>query len=758
VPEYVGQSVKKSGGKKRVTGKLQYADDLQLPGLLHAELVTLDCAHARIQSIDTTDAEQLEGVHCVLTPDELPRPMPRFGPVEDDRPVLATGETKYYGEPVAVVAAETKEIARAAAELVRVEHEELPGVFTVEDALASDAPLVQDPALRPDSPHRATNIYDEWHYEWGEIDEQAADTIIQATYRFPMQVHFAIEPHAFMAAPDEPDGLVVWSTVQHPFPLRRAVAEAVGLPAAKVRAIATEMGGAFGGKGYPKFEPLMAFLALQTRRPVRLTLSLAESFLAARRAGAVVTMRSGFARDGHFVFNRTRADFLIGAYADITSRIVSKGGYVGCGAYHIPNMDVIGRAVFSHTPPATAYRGFGAPQYLWALESQIDAGARELGVDRLEIRLRNLPPKGEELIPGDTPVDGDWKQGLSMAAEAVGWDKPLPPHRGRGVAIGIKSPRPGAASQALVRLHHDGSATVMVGTTEMGQGSKTALGQIAAQGLGIPFDKIKVVSGDTGRVPFDAITASSRSTVCMGNAVLAACDDVKTKTGALAAEVHDVPLDRITVSDGRVHLPDGSRSYGDVICTSYGPGEGEVIGLGEFRLPREPDHPLGGPAPFWEIIFFGTEVEVDEETGQYVVTKLVTVSDIGKAINPAAVKGQDEGGALMSVGQAMMEHLILDERGRPVNLGALDYRIPTAQDIPLETEALLVENADGPGPFGAKGVGESGAIAVAPAIASAVAEATGVSFTDLPVTAERVWQRIQQRNQAEKGSDDTSPD
>lgn len=758
MPEYVGQSVKKSGGKQRVTGKLQYADDLQLPGLLHAELVTLDCAHARILNVDKTDAEALEGVHYVMTTDDLPHPIPRYGPVEDDRPILADGETKYFGEPVAVVAAETKETARAAARLVHVEHEELPGVFTVGDALAPDAPLVQDPALRPDSPHRATNVYDEWHYEWGEIDEQDAEVIVEKTYRFPMQVHFALEPHVFMAAPDEPDGVVVWSTVQHPFPLRRAVAEAVGLPAAKVRAIATEMGGAFGGKGYPKFEPLMAFLALRTDRPVRLTLTLAESFLAGRRAGAVVKIRTGFTADGRFVFNRTRADFLIGAYADITARIVSKACYVGSGAYHIPNLDVTGRAVFSHTAPATAYRGFGAPQYLWALESQIDAGARQLGVDRLEMRLRNLPQKGEELVPGDTPVDGDWAQGLSMAAEALGWGQPLPEHHGRGLAIGIKSPRPGAASQAVVRLHHDASATVMVGTTEMGQGSKTALGQIAAQGLGIPFDRIKVVSGDTGRVPFDAITASSRSTVCMGNAVLAACDDVKLKTAALAADVHEVPPDRITVSDGRVRLPDGSRSYADVICASYGPGEGEVVGLGEFRLPRDPEHPLGGKAPFWEIIFFGAEVEVDEETGQYRVTKLIAVSDIGKAINPAAVKGQDEGGSLMSVGQVMMEQLIFDESGRPVNLGALDYRIPTIQDIPGETETLLVENADGPGPFGAKGVGESGAIAVAPAVASAVAQAMGVSFTDLPVTAERVWQRIQERSQAGSEPHDSLPD
>jgi len=299
-----------------------------------------------------------------------------------------------------------------------------------------------------------------------------------------------------------------------------------------------------------------------------------------------------------------------------------------------------------------------------------------------------------------------------------------------------------------VRLHHAGSATVLAGTTEMGQGSQTVFAQIAAQSLGIPFDRISVVSGDTGRAPFDAVTASSRSTVCMGNAITAACDEVRKKLASLTAEVHGVSPEDVAVADGQVRFPGGCQTYGNAIGACYGRGEGEVIGVGEFRLPRDADHPLGGPAPFWEIIFVAAEVEVDEETGQYTVTKLATAADVGKAINPAQVKGQDEGGALMSVGQAQMEQLILDERGVPRNLGALDYRIPTTMDTPLEVTSLLMENADGPGPFGAKGVGESGAIAVAPAICSAVSQATGASFTELPITAERVWRALRERDGA----------
>ncbi len=743
--EYVGESVRRSGGEERVTGKLAYAADLHIPDMLHAKLVTLDCAHARIVGIDTTGAAELAGVRCVITAADLPQPVPRYGPVDRDRPVLAVEETKYYGEPVAIVVADTENIASEGAALVRVTREQLGGVYTLEEALAPGAPLVQDPALRPESPLRGSNIYDQWHYRWGDPDNTSADLVIENTYRFPMQVHFAIEPHVFIAAPGEQDGVVIWSTVQHPFVLQREVAGVVGLPLAKVRVIATEMGGGFGGKGYPKLEPLVALVALRTGRPVRLLMSLAESFLMGRRASSAVTMQNGFDADGRLVFVRSSADYLIGAYGDITKRIVGKAAYVATGPYSVRDVDVTARAVFSHTVPATAYRGFGAPQYLWALESQMDEAARQLDMDSLEIRLRNLPAKSTVLIPGETPVDGEWAEGLTMAAKAIGWHTPLAAGRGRGVAIGIKTPRAGATSQVIVRLHHDGSASILTGTTEMGQGSQTVFAQIAADCLGIPFHGVNVVSGDTGRAPFDAVTASSRSTVCMGNAICAACEDIKGKLRELAGELSGAAPGGIVVSDGRVRVSGSSLSYGDVIGGVYGRGEGEVIGVGEFRQPKDDRHPLGGPSPFWEIIFVAAEVEMDLETGSYALTRLATVADIGKAINPAQVEAQDEGGALMSIGQAQMEQLIIDREGIPRNLGALDYRIPTTMDTPLEVASLLLENADGPGPFGAKGVGESGAIAVAPAVCSAVSQATGVTFTQLPITSEDVWRALRHR-------------
>ena len=742
--KYVGQSVTRAGGRERVTGRLLYTADLAFPGECYARMVHLPCGRARIEAINTRAAARVRGVRLVLTPRDLPRPMPRFGPVDNDRPLLADGETKYEGEPVAVVVADDEEAAEEAAARVRVAYEPLPGVYTLKDALAPGAPLVQDPSLRPDSPHRHTNVYGRWTYGWGDAGRHDAHLVVEDTYRFPMLAHVAIEPHAYIAAPDEQGGVAIWSTVQHPFLLRQVVAACLGLAAAKVRVTAVDLGGGFGGKGYPKLEVLVAALALKVGRPVRLVLSMAESFSQARRASSEVHARIGFAPDGHIVFLRAEADYLVGAYADITARIVGKACYLGCGPYHVPDLRVTGRAVFSHTVPATAFRGFGSPQYLWALESLLDEGARRLGIDRVEVRRRNLPQPGQILVPGDTPVDGRWAEALQRTADALGWTKPLGPHRGRGVAIGIKSPRPGTVSQAIVRLHADSSATVLVGTVDMGQGSRTIMRQLAADELGIPPQTIQVHCADTALVPFDALTASSRSTVFMGNAVLDACAKVRGALRAMAAEEYGAAESAITVAGGAVRIGKRKAPYGRVIQDHYGPGAGEVIGVGECRQKVAPDHPLDGTAPFWELICFGAEVEVDEETGRYRIVRFVTTGDIGKALNPAQLRGQDEGGAVMGLGHTMMEHLVLDSGGRLVNRGLLDYRIPTSKDIPDKTLSLLVENSDGPGPYGAKGTGESGVLAVSPAVVSALSEATGLGFTDLPVTPERLWEALQE--------------
>lgn len=741
----VGAAARRFGGYGRVTGLQQYLADIRLPDVLHVKLVTLDCARARILAIDSSAAERLPGVRLVMTAALLPQPVPRFGPQFQDRPVLADGETKYHGEPVAAVAAETKDAAEAGAELVRVEHEALPGgVFSVADALDPGSPLVQEPSLRGDDPLAGTNIRREHRFGWGEIDETAADLVVENTYLFPMVTHFAIEPHGFMAAPDA-EGIAVWSTIQHPYLLQKTIAELLDLPLAKVRVFAPDPGGGFGGKQNPKYEPLLAFMALRTGRPVRLILSLDETFQAVRRAASEVRVRTGLQADGTLVFEDFEADFLAGAYVDIADRVVSKGSYLAAGPYRVPAVRIVARTLLSHTTPSTAFRGFGIPQVSWARESNLDEGARALGIDRLEIRLKNLAAYGEEFIPGDTAADGRWAETVEKAARLIGWEIPLAPGRGRGLAIGIKSGPTTGLSYSTVRLLADGSVLVFSGTSDMGQGARTIFAQIASQELGVPLDRISVVMGDTSVVPYDQQTSASRSSVLMGNAVLGACRSIQGQLRTMASRVYGLDESDVVVEDGVVRLPDGEKPIVEVLKAGLGRLGGELTGHGEMRKDADPSHPLGGTAAFFEFNCTAVELEVDPETGHIDIVRHVTVSDVGRALNPIQVAGQDEGAAVMGLGHTIMEHIILDEEGRIRNLGAIDYRIPTSMDLPRRLVGATVENADGPGPYGVKGISEGALLPVSPAVASAVAEATGLIIRDLPLTPQRVWEAMRAR-------------
>jgi len=718
----IGSSLPRLGAIERVTGAQQYAADVRLDNTLHVKLVSVDCAHARILAVHKAEALSVPGVRGVFTAHDLPQPVPRYGPVFADRPMLAVGETKFSGEPVAAVVAETKDAASRAARLVRIDIEELPAVLSIEASLDARSPLVQDTDLRPDDPLAATNTLRQWQFGWGNAAGATADLVIERDYSFPMVTHFAIEPHAFLAATDA-NGVTIWSPTQHPYVLQRVVAAALQWPIARVRIIAPDPGGGFGGKGWPKVEPLMAWLAIRLGQPVRLVLTLEETFQAARRTSARIHARTGFASDGRIIFQDIQADFLLGAYADIGTRVVSKASYSACGPYRAEHARITARALLSHTTPSTAFRGFGTPQASWAVESQLNEAAAALGIDPVAMRRRNLPAKGEAFNPRDTPADGEWDQVLSTAAGAIDWNTPLKPNRGRGISLGLKSSSTASRSVAIVRLHFDGSASVICGTSDMGQGARTIIMQIAAQELGLAPDRIAIVMGDTSVVPFDSSTSASRSTVFMGNAVIDACDSVKKQLRKMA--------DANPAARG---MPTA-----DLLKAHFGPTRGEVIGIGEAGNAYEPDHPLGGRAAFWELMCAACEVGVDPETCEVTVHKLVLVSDVGKALNPDQVDAQDEGAAVMGLGHTLMEQLILGTDGRILNLGSLDYRIPSVKDIPLELETRIIENADGPGPYGAKGAGEGGTLAVAAAIGAAINQAAGVAIRDLPLTPEKIW-------------------
>ena len=702
----VGASPARVGGIGRVTGQQAYVADLPLDDVLHVKLVTLDVARARIGAIDTSAAMAVPGVRLVMTAADLPQPMPRFGPQRRDRPVLAVGETKYHGEPVAAVAAETRdaaeEAAGARARRVRgAAGEPHPRRLAGRRGTARPGPGASGRttlARRPTSSASTATA--------GATSRRAtreADVVIDGTWTFPMVTQFAIEPHAFMAAPDG-DGIAIWSAIQHPYWLQRVIADLVGLPLAKVRVYAPDPGGAFGGKQHAKYEPLLAFMALATGRPVRLVLTLEETFQAVRRGAAQVHVRSGFRRDGTLVFRDIEADYLIGAYADIADRTVAKGSYTSGGPYRCPAARIVARSVLSHTVPSTAFRGFGNPQQIWAVESSMDEAARQLGIDPVALRLKNLAAPGEVFLPDDRPADGDWAQTVERAAEMIGWGTPLPAGRGRGLAVGLKSGPTTGLSYSTVRLLADGSVVVNAGTSDMGQGARTIFAQIAAQELGAPMEWVRVVMGDTAVVPYDQQTSASRSSVLMGNSVLLACQDIQAKIRAMAARLESVDEAAVQVSTrrGPHRRPRHCRSatswsaawVGSVARSSASARRARRRSRG-IRSAARPRSTSSTARP-----------SRSRSTGRPATSSIarhVTVSDVGKALNPTQVRGQDEGAAVMGLGHTLMEHYIYDDTGRLRNLGAIDYRIPTSMDLPLQMESDIVENEDGPGPYGAEG-------------------------------------------------------
>ncbi|MEL7459585.1 MAG: molybdopterin-dependent oxidoreductase [Pseudomonadota bacterium] len=738
----IGADISRLGGVERVNGSQAFLADIDVAGMTHLKLVTLDVGRAKINKIDASKALAVPGVIDVVTAADLPQPVPRFGPERQDRPVIAVGETKFHGEPVAAVVAESKDIAAFAASLVEVDYDALPALTTTQDALAPDAPLVQDPALRPGDPLANTNVLKDLQYSWGDVDQAQADLVIENTYTFPMVTHFAIEPHGFIVdAADEK--LKIWSPVQHPFLLQKIMAGLFDLPLSDVQVLAPDPGGGFGGKQMPKFEPLLAFASRRIGRPVRLVLTLEETFQAVRRAGATVNIRSGFAKDGTLVFHDIASDYLIGAYADVATRVTQKGNYLGCGPYRVPHARIKAQPVLTHTPPSCAFRGFGTPQVNWAVESQINEAARRLGMDGLSIRLKNVSDKGDQVVEGDVPADGHWLQSVEKAAEMLGWDTPKAPGRGRGIAVGIKSGATTGLSNSTVRLLADGSILVFAGTSDMGQGARTIFAQLAADLLGAPYNRVSIIMGDTAVVPFDLQTSASRSTVFMGTAITRACEDIHTQVIELAADTLGLAESDISIDDGKIVLPDGPQPIFDFVQKSLGKWNGELIGNGRMRKPTDPDHPLGGSPAFFEFNCTAFEVSVDAATGEIEIHKHVTVGDVGKALNPLQVEMQDEGASIMGLGHSIYEQILMDDQGRIRNLGAIDYRIVTTKDMPAEMKTGMIENEDGPGPKGSKGVSEGAILCTAPALGAAVADATGCVIHDLPLTPERVWRALQ---------------
>jgi CO/xanthine dehydrogenase Mo-binding subunit len=750
----VGHPVQRVDAVEKVTGRARYVTDLVLPGMAYARVLRSPYAHARVRRVDVTRARARPGVVAALAGADLTWCDPYYGPAYRDRPVLAIDVARYEGEPVAAVAAVDEATAEEALEHIDVDYEPLPAVMTLEEAQAPGAPLVhasQPPAghfadLASLRPRPGTNICHQFQFSRGDAVAAlaGADVVVQDAYRFPPVQHVALEPHAVVAAWDQTGGLTLWASTQNPYSVRVELARMFDLPLARIRVVVPHLGGGFGSKTYAKLEPLAATLARVAGRPVRLAASVPEAFQTVRRCASLVTVRAGFRRDGTLVAVECDADYDVGAYADIGPRVVQKGTYTATGPYRVPHVRLEARAVYTNTTPGGAFRGFGVPQLAWALESLVDVAADRLDRDPVDLRRQNFLAHGEEFAPGDTPIDGKLEESLGRAAEAIGWAQAPGSDRGRGVAAMLKASIAPSVSEAIVRLHADGSVTVLASAVEMGQGTRTVLAQIAAEVLSVPLPRVTVVQPDTAVTPYDQTTSSSRSTAMTGRAVQVASEDIRAQLLTIVASSLGVDARELALADGAVVAPSHRMTYAQALASRFGMSGGELIGRGVVA-PGRTAAPLGGSTPFWEMAVGAAEVSVDEETGAVRVERYVSVADVGRAMNPLQLEGQDEGGVVQGLGHTLLEEMLYAD-GHLLNGTLLVYRVPRADDAPAELECRFVENADGAGPFGAKGAGEGSLIPVSPAVANALARLTGIRLRDLPLTPERVWRALRARS------------
>src|SRR5262245_17693944 len=726
----VGRSVPRRDAAEKLRGRAQFAGDLQLPHMLHGKVLRTPVAHARVTSIDAREAERIPGVVCVLTAADVSDLDPYWGHAIRDRPIVAVDRVRFAGEPVAAVAADDEATALAALDAIAVEFEELPVVATVDDALAPDAPLVQEGPIRPGLFHglgelqpRDGNVCYRYRIDRGEIEavSDRAELVVEGEYTFPAVYQYAMETHTVVAQV-EGDDIQLWASCQHPFLVRAEIAALFQVPLASVRIVVPYLGGGFGSKSYTKMEPIAVALARKAGRPVRIQNRVAESMVTTRRHGMRCRMRTAMSGEGRLLGREVECWFDTGAYADNGPRVTATAGDAAPGPYRWEAYRVDAACVYTNTAPAGSYRAFGATHLQWIGELQVGELARRAGLDPLDVRRENLCTPGEELRAGGKPLDADLVGDVEKVAAAVGWDRARRPGIGRGVSVGLLAAGAHPVSSAVVRMEADGNAVVLVGTTEVGQGARTVFAQIAAQELMLPADRVTVRGADTRFTPYDRSTGASRSTTVAGLAVKRAAEQVRAQLVEIAGS-DDVESD----------------SYPELFVRHFGLAGGELIGRGEVA-PEGSGSYAEGPV-FWEVCVGAAEVAIDEDTGRVRVLKTATVADVGKAINPQLVERQDEGGTLQGLGNALYEEMVYED-GLLLNETLLDYKVPGFEDVPEEMHCIIVENGDGPGPYGAKGCGEGSLAAVTAAVATAVADA-GVPVTELPLTPERVWRRIQ---------------
>ncbi|MDR1089013.1 MAG: xanthine dehydrogenase family protein molybdopterin-binding subunit [Coriobacteriales bacterium] len=781
---YIGKPVKRNDGPEKVSGTAQYAGDIVLSGMLHARLLTSPYAHARILSIDTCAAEALPGVRAVITGEHG---SVKVGIYMQDKSVIATDTVRYQGEIVAAVAADTVEIAREAVSLIKVDYEPLEVLNDVRKAVEPDAMLLH-PHLGTYAhsvgvffPEPGSNIANHTRIRRGNLEEgfKQADLILENSFEQNQVLHVPLETHVTLVQWGVDDQIKIWSSGQSPFSVRDLFSIAFGIPRANIEVNIPFVGGGFGGKAGIHLEPLVALLSKAAGgRPVKLEPTREEECQTLPcRQGQVARIKTGCTRDGKIVAEQVEILWDAGAYADYGVNIGRASATSACGPYHIPNICVDAKTVYTNHLYGTAYRGFGHPEVFFAVERQRDLMARELGMDPTEFRLKNLLYPGDETITGEliTENTGSPDKCLKRAIELIDAQTPYTEAekeqmaatgklRGKAAAVLQKAPAmpTWSASSALVQMNEDGSVRISVSGVDYGQGTYTILRQIAAERLKMPIEDVYInKSVITPLSPYDWQTVASRMTSICGMAVMEACDDLIKQIreiGAIAlrAAAHEVEFDNAEVyvrQNPQYRIAFGKIAMGYIYENGNAVG-GPLIGRGKAiaqGLSNLDEHTGQGKAALdWTYGAHAVEIEVELATGDIEVLQMATVIDAGRVMNEQLLHGQIVGGALQGLGCTFSEVLLHDDQGRLLTRNFTDYKIPTFKDMPRKMYTDVVETPQLDGPYGARGAGEHPLISVTSTVANALANATGLEFYDLPLSAWRVWTKLQEQQQKQQ--------
>jgi CO/xanthine dehydrogenase Mo-binding subunit len=741
----VGKSLPRMDAGGKVTGAAVYAADFALPGMLCGRIFRSAEVHARIVRLDLSRARAVPGVRAVISAADVPDVL--FGGGLKDEPVFARDKVRYAGQPVAAVAAATPEAADAALAAIEVSYAPLPAVLDLEAALAPGAPLIHErwrdytaiPILDRDG-----NVCNRARIVVGDVERgfEEADRVFEHRFRTGMVHQGYTEPRAAVAAWDTSGTVTVWSNTQLPFDVQNTLAEILQLPPSKIRVVVPGVGGGFGGKLRVGVEHFAAFLARKTGRPVKVMTSSEEELTAAYpRQGTIVELKTGVTRDGRITAKSGRIWFDTGAFAGSGPGVASVATLVLAGPYRIPNLNLEGFAVYTNKTNCGSFRAPSGPQSNFAVESQMDIIADALGIDPLAFRLRNIVREGDEGPTGQVLNAVGLEECLLKAAAAIGWDARKPgPWRGKGLACGWWTTT-GGSSGVYVKINPDGTVALNTGAVEIGTAALTGAAQVLAEELTVDLTDINVVSGDTLSTPFDFGAQGSRTAFAVGNACRAAVVDLKRQIVALAAAQLGVEPETVGLADKHA-VSDGKRvSLADLARLSQQTGGG-LIAHGTFIAPPtayDTKRVAAHVYPAFHSPSFhahAVDLSVDPETGEVAIHKYVVAQDVGFAMNPKYIEGQIEGGVAQGLGQALSEEIVY-EGGRVLNANLTDYKMPTTLDVP-PVETILVQHPSLVGPYGAKGVGEPPNIEPPAAVANAVAAATGLRMTSLPITAEKI--------------------